>query len=493
VAARIVVHGHFYQPPRENPWTGTIDVQPSAAPFHDWNERVNAECYRPNSSANVAMEDGVHVVNNFERLSFNVGPTLLSWMEKADNATYLRIVDADRKSERLLGHGNAIAQAYHHTILPLSTLWDMRTEVRWGLADFRHRFAREADGMWLPETAADDDTLRTLIEEGVRFTILAPWQAHRWREPGGQWNDVAVHGLDTGVPYRYLHPDGSGRSLALFFYDADIARAIAFEKAASAAERFMDLFTNRARDGVLSHAATDGETYGHHHVFGEIGLAYALFHEAERRGVEVSNYARELADHPPEREVEIVPGRGTSWSCSHGVERWASDCGCHTGGQPGWNQAWRGPLRAGFATLKGAVDDTFDRLGRKLFADPWGARDRYVDVLLGALSWDAFLEAEASSSLGRDASERAAVLLDLQRNAMSMFTSCGWFFSDVAGTESLQNLRYAARTVELLHILGEEAPAAALNAMLEKAESNDPSTGTGRDLLRAIVADPTAA
>lgn len=439
------------------------------------------------------MNDGLHVLNNFERLSFNVGPTLLSWMEKADNATYRRILEADRVSEEHLGHGNAIAQAYHHTILPLSSLWDVRTQVRWGLGDFRRRFERKAEGMWLPETAANDDTLRTLIEEGVRFTVLAPWQASRWRDPGAQWVDVSSGGLDTRTAYRFMHPDGSGRSLALFFYDADIARAIAFEKAASSAERYVILFTDRAGDDGVVHAATDGETYGHHHVFAEIGLAYALFHEAERRDVEVTNYARYLADYPPEREVQIVPGKGTSWSCSHGVERWSSDCGCHTGGQPGWNGAWRKPLRAGFTILKSAADQIFDRLGHTHLADPWGARDRYVDVLGGATPLPEFLAAEALGPLGGNAAEVATDLLELQRSAMSMFTSCGWFFSDVGGTETVQNLRYAARTLELMRSLGGGVPDGALMAMLEKARSNDPTIGSAADILRSIVASPTAA
>jgi alpha-amylase/alpha-mannosidase (GH57 family) len=343
----IIVHGHFYQPPRENPWTGHIDAQPSAAPFHDWNERIHAESYRPNSLANIITTDGERTVNNYERMSFDFGPTLLAWLERLHPETYARIVEADGASMRRLGRGNAMAQAFHHTILPLSPARDVRTEVRWGLADFRHRYGREADGLWLPEAAVAPEVLAVLVDEGLRFTVLAPGSAARWREAEGEWVAASDEGIDTRVAYRYMHPDGSGRSMALFFYEGPIARAIAFEHATSSAERFVDLFSARAAstDRVV-HAATDGETYGHHHKFGDIGLAYALFVEAPRRGLETLNYATWLDRHPPRREVEIVAGEGTSWSCAHGVGRWTDDCGCHTGGEPGWNQAWRAPRPA---------------------------------------------------------------------------------------------------------------------------------------------------
>jgi alpha-amylase/alpha-mannosidase (GH57 family) len=469
--SRIVVHGHFYQPPRENPWTGRIDAQPSAAPAHDWNERVHAECYRPNAFVTIPTEQGDRVVNNFERLSFNLGPTLLAWMEKADPETYGRIIEADRSSAHRLGHGNAIAQAFHHTILPLSPLRDVRTEVRWGLADFRYRFGRDPEGMWLPETAASDDVLGVLIEEGVRFTILAPGQS-----PGA---------VDTRIPHRYLHRDGSGRSLALFFYDGDIAHSIAFEKAGSSADGFIHLFESRSGDGNhLIHAATDGETYGHHHVFTELGLAYALFVEAERRGIEVTNYGAYLEDHPPHDDVRVRSGEGSSWSCAHGVGRWKRDCGCSTGGEPGWNQSWRGPLRAALDIVRDAADEVFQRLGAALFKDPWEARDHYVDVVIGRSEWDELIDREASGPLDDAAKKTARALLELQESSMSMFTSCGWFFNDIGGIETIQILRYAARTLDLMEGLGQPTPEKALLEKLEQAKSNDPEVGTGADIYR---------
>ena len=486
MAKGIAVHAHFYQPPREDPWTGEIPEQPSAAPAHDWNERVHEESYRPNAFARIPGEDGEIVVNNYERLSFNVGPTLLLWMERADPETYQRILDADRASLERLGHGNAIAQAYHHTILPLSPLRDVRTQVRWGLADFRHRFGRDPEAMWLPETAANEDTLEALIEAGLTYTILAPNQAGYLRDEEGTWIPVQEVGLDTTVPYRYQHRDGSGRSLALFFYDGAISRAIAFERAGASGEGFMDLFESRAADGSLVHAATDGETYGHHHTFSELGLAYALFVEAPKRGIEVTNYGTFLDQHPPETDVRLIPGEGTSWSCAHGVGRWKEDCGCSTGGEEGWNQAWRGPLRGALEMVRDTADEVFDRIGNQLFADAWAARDAYVDVVIGRSDIDGFLAGHASGPLTNEESRQAHDLLELQRNSMSMFTSCGWFFNDISGIETIQVLAYAARTLDLLGSLDQTGPRDAFLALLDTARSNDPGAGTGADVFSGV-------
>ena len=484
MAARIVVHGHFYQPPREDPWTGIIDPQPSAAPFHDWNERVHAEAYLSNVFADLETDAGEVVVNNFERLSFNVGPTLMSWMEKVHPRTYARILQADAKSIERLGHGNAIAQSFHHTILPLSNIRDVRTQVRWGLADFRYRFSRDPAGIWLPETAVNDDVLAVLIEEGVTFTILAPNQAGAWRRAGEDWVDVPTSGIDTRVAYRYLHPDGSGRSMTLFFYDGDIAKAIAFENAMVSAEGFIDMFASHWDDDAhLIHAATDGETYGHHQKFGEIGLAYALFVAAEQREVEVTNYAAYLEKHPAELEARLAPGEGTSWSCAHGVGRWKEACGCVTGGEEGWHQEWRAPLREGLEVIRESADEAFERVGTGIFQDPWAARDAYVDVVIGARSFDDLLAEQSSRPVDEGTRSLAHRLLELQRNSMSMFTSCGWFFADVAGIESVQVLRYAARTLDLLDALEQSSPRDAAMVILEQAKSNEPSGVTAADLL----------
>ncbi|MGH2698822.1 MAG: DUF3536 domain-containing protein, partial [Actinomycetota bacterium] len=410
----------------------------------------------------------------------------MSWLEGVHPSAYERILTADRTSAERLGHGNALAQAFHHTILPLSPVRDVRTQVRWGLADFEYRFGRAAEGLWLPETAVDDDVLAVLIEERLSFTILAPHQARRWREPGGDWNEVAETGIDTTRPYHYLHPDGSGRSIALCFYDGPRSRSIAFENATSSSERFLDHLSIPDAGAPALSIATDGETYGHHQKFADICLAYAFNVEAPRRGIEFINYPAMLERHPPALEVQIVPG-GTSWSCIHGVGRWMEDCGCSTGGEggwaEGWNQAWRAPLRRALTLVHDAADEVFEREGIRIFSDPWEARDRYVDVLLGARRLDDFLAAECSVPVGDDARAQGERLLTMQEMSLSMFTSCGWFFSDVGGIETIQILRYAARALDLLAELGATGIEDQFMAVLEEAKSNDVSKGTAADIF----------
>lgn len=484
---QVAVHGHFYQPPRENPWTGEIDAQPSAAPFHDWNELVHAECYRPNAFVNLSTDEAQQTVNNFERISFDVGPTLMSWLEKKHPATYDRIVAADRMSADRLGHGNAIAQAFHHPILPLSSPRDVRTEVRWGISDFRHRFERDPEGLWLPETAANDFVLSVLIDEGMSIAILAPHQADCWRE-NGRWINVKEGAIDLRRPYRYKHQDGSGRSIVIFFYDAGIAEAIAFQNAMASAPRFLELFmAGSDSDGQLMHAATDGESYGHHHKFGDVGLAHALFIEAQKRGAEATNYAAYLESFPPRCEVKIVSGEGTSWSCPHGVMRWLDDCGCSTRSEPGWNQRWRAPLRRALEAVRDVADDAFDRMGRDFLVDPWVARDGYVDVAVGGIDPDEFVARQARRPLTDHEKAATATLLEMQRSRLAMFASCAWFFADIGDIEPVQTLRYAARTIELLEELGAPSPEPALLSILSEAESNDREKGTGADIYRALA------
>ena len=474
MVARVVIHGHFYQPPREDPRDGTIAPQPSAAPFHDWNERVHAECYLPNVAAHILTKDGERTVNNLEHISFNFGPTLMTWLERTHPSTYEAILEADRISESRLGHGNAIAQAFHHTILPLGSLRDARTQVRWGLADFEYRFGRPAEGMWLPEAAVNHDVLAILIEEGVAFTVLAPHQA---AEP-----------VDTNRFYRFVHPDGSGRSIALWFYDGPRSRGVAFDKVTSSAERFLDHLSWDGMERVAATAvATDGETYGHHHKFADICLAYACFVEAPRRGIQLTSFAALLERWPPREEVRLAPGEGTSWSCTHGVGRWKEDCGCATGGEPEWHQRWRAPLRRALEHVQAAAADVFERDGARLFHDPWGARDRYVDVVLGARSIDDFLAAECSVPVTADAGERASTLLRLQEMSMAMFTSCGWFFNDIGGIETVQILRYAARALDLLTEAGVTGVEERFLQILGEAKSNDVDKGTAADIFSAQV------
>lgn len=485
-----VIHAHFYQPERTNPWTGVLDPEPTAAPARDWNERIHGECYRPNGTARIFDDQRrvERIVNNYERLSFNFGPTLLSWMERRHPETYQRILDGDWRSANRTGHGNALAQAYNHMILPLASARDRVTQIRWGLEDFRHRFSREAEGMWLPETAADRRTIDALIDARVRFTVLAPHQAHRVRHGHGEWHEVGA-GIDTGRPYRHLHSDGSGRSIAIFFYDGALAQELAFDHRSTDADVLVGRIEAAAtQHGGLVHAALDGETFGHHHAFGELGLAYTLFEEAERHGLEATNYAAWLADNPPVDEVEIVGGEGTAWSCAHGVGRWSRDCGCSTSGEEGWNQAWRAPLRAALDAVGRAAAMALDDLGAELLWDPWAARDAYIGVRLGTVTPAVFLERHSKRNLNDQQKTGVWTLLEAHRHAMVMYTSCGWFFSDVAGIETLYLLRSAARTLGLLEELHAAGDARAeLEERLSIARSNDPGVGTAADIWREQV------
>ena len=522
----LVVHGHFYQPPRENPWTDLIDREPGAHPFHDWNERINAECYRPNAFARITDSRGrvERIVNNYARLSFNFGPTLLAWLERNAPDTYTRVLEADRESARLLsGHGNAIAQGFHHAILPLCNERDRRTQVRWGLTDFRLRFRREAESLWLPETACDDATLETLIEEGLRFVVLAPTQAGRVRPAGSShWQAVSESTLNTTVPYKYFHRDGSGRSLAVFFYDGQLARGIAFENLLASSHALLSACERAAaRPGAqIVSVATDGESYGHHFRWGDRCIAYALYTEAARRGFRVTNYGEFLDEHEPVFEVQIKQTTssavahesssngdgahasengngahaaesrfaGTSWSCPHGVERWARDCGCHAGAPEGWNQRWRAPLRAALDLLRDDLAPKFESAAGELLRDPWEARDEYVELLVDrSKTREEFFSRHASRALTRDEEVRALSLLESQRAALTMYASCGWFFNDVSGIETLQTLRYAGRFIETAAELGLDPPRDAFLEQLSEAKSNISDNGSGADIFSRTV------
>jgi alpha-amylase/alpha-mannosidase (GH57 family) len=473
----LIIHGHFYQPPRENPWTGEVEREVSAAPYHDWNERIHAEAYAANAAALV----GSQPVNNYAHISFNFGPTLLSWLEKHHPETCLKIIEADRLSVReRSGHGNAIAQAYGHPILPLCNERDRLTQVVWGVADFRHRFGRDPESLWLPETAVDHATLDLLIEQGLRYVILAPSQADR--------------AIDSSRAYRYLHRDRSGRSIAIFFYNDSLARGIAFEKALTSSERLVRMIQSASAGKSMVNVATDGETYGHHFKFGDLCLAHVLTVEAPRAGFRITNYGEFLDRFPPEHEVSITNGpeeEGTSWSCPHGVSRWSRDCGCQTGGEPGWNQQWRGPLRAALNYLRDRAVEGFEEVGSKLFKDPWDARNAYIDVLLHRVSPVDFLAQHARQQSPAD-EVLAFTLLEMQRNALLMFTSCGWFFNDISGIETIQVLRYAARVIELSDQLGLPSQRKAFLDMLAEARSNVAEKGTGADIyvLHAEPSDP---
>ncbi|MFQ5889060.1 MAG: DUF3536 domain-containing protein [Gemmatimonadota bacterium] len=489
----LCIHGHFYQPPRENPWLEAIERQDSARPYHDWNERITAECYEPNAVARILNRQGriVRLLNNYSRISFNFGPTLLAWLEGRAPATYAAILAADGQSVmRFGGHGSAIAQPYNHMILPLATPRDRRTQVAWGVRDFERRFGRRPEGMWLPETAVDLDTLEALAERGILFTILAPHQATRMRPMGeGSWKRVGGGELDTMRPYTQSLP--SGRAIRLLFYDASLSTAVAFERLLDDGERFADrllgAFDGTAGETRLLHLAADGETYGHHHRHGEMALAYALRRLGEEPGLRLTNYSEFLAAHPPAYEVEIA--ENTSWSCGHGIQRWREDCGCCTGAHPGWSQAWRAPLRAALDWLRDSLCGPFEEGAGSLLQDAWAARDAYIDVVLDRS--DEGLE-RFFSEHGRAPStpaERTAALklLELQRHAMLMYTSCGWFFDDLGGIESIQVLRYAARAIQLADELFGTRLESGFLERLSDARSNDPELGDGRRIYELRV------
>ncbi len=478
----VCIHGHFYQPPRENPWLEAIEPQPSARPYRDWNERITAECYRPNTAARVVDGHGniIQIVDNYERMSFNVGPTLMSWLEQQAPDVHAALVAADRASvERFGGHGSAMAQAYNHMIMPLATARDRATQVKWGIADFRRRYGRAPEGMWLPECACDTPSLEALAAEGIAFTVLAPHQAKAWRPPGGEWRTTPI---DPGRAYKYKLP--SGRTIDLFFYDGATAQAVAFERLLANGHEIVARMTNRgpAEGGTptLCHIATDGETYGHHHRYGDMALAWALSQvEAGWNHTRLTNYGEFRANVPATWEVQLA--ENTSWSCAHGISRWRDDCGCNSGGRPGWNQKWRRPLRDALDWLRDHVAAALESVGRLLLADPWAARDAYVDVLLdGPESRDRFLAVHQAHPLDAAERVRALSLMEMARHAMLMYTSCGWFFDDLSGIETVQCMQYAARVAELLGEVGGEPVEAELVDRLSAAHSNLADEGDGR-------------
>ena len=487
--AHICIHGHFYQPPRENPFTGEVPTQPTAAPFDNWNERITEECYRANVAAPILGDDGEprRLINTYSWISFDVGPTLLSWLEQSASDVYEAILAADRESgERFGGHGSAMVQSYNHTILPLSNHRDKRTQIKWGIADFEHRFGRRPEGIWLPETAVDLDTLQLAAEEGIVFTVLSPYQAAAVRYEDGHWEDVVDGGIDPRVPYEVEL--AGGERINVFFYNGPISQEIAFngvlEDGRLLAKRLIEGLGEDTVGDVLSNVATDGETYGHHHRHGEMALAAAIEEIADDPGVSLTNYAEYLSRHPPTRGARII--ERSSWSCSHGVERWRHDCGCASGLNPGWNQAWRSPLRRSMDWLRDQLIPRFESAGAELLIDPWRARDEYIDVILVDSS-DDFLERHGRPGLDEDGRARALALLEIQHRAMLMYTSCGWFFDDIAGIEAVLVLRHAGRVIDLARRVHHEDLEPGFLAIVEEAVSNV-DNDTGRDVYLREVA-----
>jgi hypothetical protein len=489
----LCIHCHFYQPPRENPWLESIELQDSAYPYHDWNERITAECYAANASSRILTCDNriTHIVNNYSRISFNFGPTLLSWMEEHAPDTYQAILAADKESQqRFSGHGNAIAQVYNHMIMPLANRRDKQTQVVWGIGDFQHRFGRKPEGMWLAETAVDVETLEVLAEHDIKFTVLAPSQAKQERRLGTtKFKNVEGGKIDPTRPYVCKLP--SGRSMNLFFYDGPISRAVAFEGLLSNGETFANRllsgFADNRRWPQLMHIATDGETYGHHHPKGDMALAYALHHIESNNLAKLTNYGEYLEINPPTHEVEIL--ENTAWSCVHGVGRWSRDCGCNSGGKPGWNQAWRAPLRAAFDYLRDELGPAYESKASELLRDPWRARDEYINVVLDReeSSLQRFFAKHGKAELTDVDMVTALALLEMQRHAMLMYTSCGWFFDEVSGIETVQTIMYAGRALQLAQMLFPDHREETFKQLLAQAKSNLAESGDGAQIFEKWV------
>ncbi len=494
----LCLHGHFYQPPRENPWLGIIELQPSARPFHDWNERITRECYAPNARARVLNDRGLinSLKNNYELMSFNFGPTLLSWLQTASPWTYEQILAADKSSAvRLNGHGNALAQVYNHIIMPLAGKRDKLTQIRWGKADFMHRFGRKPEGMWLAETAVDTESLRMMAREGIKFTLLSPEQAKEFRPIKDKnpppWEDVTGGRIDPRQPYRLFFDDSRHEFIDIFFYDGPTSRAVAYERLLTSGPallgRIESAFGVENGRSLLVNLATDGESYGHHSKFGEMALAWLFDHIQRTENLKIINYAAYLDLFPPEFEVRII--ENSSWSCAHGVERWRSDCGCHVGGQPGWNQAWRKPFREGLDWVAGELASLFEAHGGDLLKDPWAARDDYISVLLNPVqeARDAFLDRHAARPLNGKEKSEVLRLMESQLMSMFMFTSCGWFFDDISGLEPVQNMKYAARAMELAEPWTSNNLRSGLLEHLAEAKSNVPEYRNGAEIFRSVV------
>ncbi len=492
----VCIHGHFYQPPRESAWIEVIELQESAAPFHDWNERINFECYAPNAAARILDEKNriTKIVNNYAQISFNFGPTLLSWIQKADPETYRAILHADQlSSERFSGHGNAIAQAYNHIIMPLANERDKVTQVRWGIADFEYRFGRKPEAMWLPETAADTATLEVLVDHGIKFTILAPRQARAFRKIGdSDWTPLSEN-VNPKRPYRCNLP--SGRSIALFFYDGHVSKDVAFQgllnDGYSFARRLVSTLDEKSDAPQLSNIATDGESYGHHHRWGEMALARGLDIIRENGWAKITNYGEYLEKFPPEYEVQIH--ENSSWSCVHGVERWRSDCGCNTGAQPGWNQAWRRPLRDALDWLRDELTNQYLKMAGKLVNDVWEARNDFISLILDRSKENVnrFFQKHAKVELGKNDKIQLLRLLEIQRQCQLMYTSCAWFFSEISGIETNQVLQYALRATYHHYNATGESLAPAFIRKLEKAPSNVFENGAASFLANVMPTQMT--
>ena len=480
----IVIHGHFYQPPRENPWSGLIGDQPSAAPYNNWNQRILEECYEANGWSPVLNPKGQTccIINNYEYLSFNFGPTLLSWIRENAELTYEKIREGDKKSQATnRGHGNAIAQVYNHIIMPLAQKKDRLTQIEWGIRDFQFHFNRDPEGMWLSETAIHPDTAEELVKSGIKYTILSPWQAKSFRMADG--SEIEANNKPELWQHPWTLPCPSG-DLTVFFYHPGLSSDISFQHLLRDANNFFDRIKEELSSGSGQlPVATDGEIYGHHEKLGNMGLSAFISKVASDKSLEMGNFGSLMETAPSAGIVNLLEGeekKGTSWSCSHGVSRWYKNCGCHTGGEPGWNQEWRTPLREGFKKLSEITDNIYLKgMSRLSGIDPWEIRNHYIEVLLDPSESEAFYSEFGPKKASLSDKNLFFRLLEGQKNKMFMFTSCGWFFSDIAGIEPMQNMMYAARVIELYSPFFSFSPETILLDYLADAESNEPAKGNG--------------
>lgn len=484
----VCIHGHFYQPPRENAWLEEIELQESANPYHDWNDRISNECYGPNGVSRILNEKGKisDIVNNYSKINFNFGPTLLSWMEQNAPKEYNSILEADKESIKTFnGHGNAIAQVYNHMIMPLSNKRDKETQVKWGLYDFEQRFGRKSEGIWLAETAVDTETLEVLSEHDIKYTILAPRQAKRFRKIGDKnWID----GIDSRRPYNCKLPNG--KNIILFFYDGERSQEVAFKGVLNDGKKFAHRLTDgfsKNDSNELIHIATDGESYGHHHKNGDMALAYCIRYIEEHKMAKICNYGSYLDLVEIEYEAEIH--ENSSWSCVHGVERWRNDCGCNSGGRPGWDQKWRKPLRESLDWLRDELTKLFEQKAKSYGVDGWFLRNNYIEVIFkrSPERINEFIDKYIDVDLDDDKKTEIIRSLEMQRQCMYMYTSCGWFFDEVSGIETVQILQYANRAIQLAWDISKKNYDDKFLKHLEKIPSNLDEFANAKEIYEAYV------
>ncbi|WP_291322517.1 DUF3536 domain-containing protein [Desulfonatronospira sp.] len=481
----LCIHGHFYQPPRFDPWLEEVLPEASAAPYSDWNQRINRESYDPLSSARILDGQGriKQIINCYEFINFNFGPTILRWMARHCSGTYKKILEGDRKSIQRFGRGNAMAQIYHHIIMPLTTDEDRDVEISWSIQDFEHRFGRRPEGFWLSETAVSTPDLEALARAGIRFTVLAPRQARSISDLQGNWTQVTEDSLPKDRPYKVKLQ--SGREIAVFFYDGPVSQAVAFENLLSDGEGFWQRIIS-SRDQKLLSLATDGESYGHHFKFGEMALAWVLNRAQQPESpLSLTNFSSYLDKHPPLQEVKIH--EKSSWSCIHGVERWQDDCGCSTNGHTDWNQLWRRPLRRSLNLIRYYVDEHYRHSAGKLLRDPRQAMLDYGTCLCGAVDREHFLRKHQARDLDRKQQTIALQFLEMQRMSLASFASCAWFFDDLGRIEPLNSLSYGLRALEMLRDLNGPDVEPMLLEILEEAHSNDPALGDGKKIWKELV------